>query len=144
MARGCRAVASLLRQRAMGIRRARPDAPPRSQHQRCRDRQKRPPLSLGRTWSKAGRCSGTGRECVLSSELAWLCARVLLLSPCGRGRIASTDAIRVRGYGLTIGRAPDPLPQGERERISVAAEFQERGGSITLPPFALRGRPWTA
>jgi hypothetical protein len=28
------------------------------------------------------------------------------LSPCGRGRIASTDAIRVRGYGLSIERNP--------------------------------------
>src|SRR5258705_7206418 len=31
-------------------------------------------------------------------------------SPIGRGRIASTDAIRVRGYCLTIGRTPSPQP----------------------------------
>ena len=32
------------------------------------------------------------------------------LSPCGRGRIASLDAIRVRGYGLTIDLNPSPQP----------------------------------
>src|SRR5882672_8738933 len=36
------------------------------------------------------------------------------LSPCGRGRIASPDAIRVRGYGLTIDRAPSPQPSPTR------------------------------
>ena len=36
------------------------------------------------------------------------------LSPCGRGRIASIDAIRVRGYALTIDRnlSPQPSPTG--------------------------------
>ena len=31
-------------------------------------------------------------------------------SPIGRGRIASFDAIRVRGYSLTIDRNPSPQP----------------------------------
>src|SRR5665647_2353402 len=30
--------------------------------------------------------------------------------PCGRGRIASSDAIRVRGYALTIDLNPSPQP----------------------------------
>ncbi|MEA2921246.1 MAG: hypothetical protein QOF07_1209 [Bradyrhizobium sp.] len=35
-------------------------------------------------------------------------------SPCGRGRIASTDVIRVRGYGLSIDRDPSPQPSPTR------------------------------
>src|SRR3954453_7311650 len=45
-------------------------------------------------------------------------ARVRPTSPhCGRGRIASSDAIRVRGCGVSMDLAPhpNPLPQGERE-----------------------------
>src|ERR1700731_2591470 len=34
----------------------------------------------------------------------------LHLSPCGRGRIASVDAIRVRGYAFTIDLNPSPQP----------------------------------
>src|ERR1700704_4892843 len=65
MARRRRPVVSLLRQRAVGIRRTRPDAPPRREHQRHRNCGKGPPLSLGSTWAAAGRCAGTGREPVL-------------------------------------------------------------------------------
>jgi len=36
------------------------------------------------------------------------------LSPCGRGRIASSDAIRVRGYALSIGLPPSPQPSPTR------------------------------
>src|SRR5713101_5154947 len=36
------------------------------------------------------------------------------LSPCGRGRIASTDAIRVRGYALSIDLNPSPQPSPTR------------------------------
>jgi len=43
------------------------------------------------------------------------------LSPCGRGRIASIDAIRVRGYGLTIDREPSPQPSPTRWRGEFAA-----------------------
>src|SRR5258708_20307706 len=49
------------------------------------------------------------------------------LSPCGRGRIASTDAVRVRGCGIGTARVatphPNPLPQGERELTVVAEAF---------------------
>jgi hypothetical protein len=63
------------------------------------------------------------------------------LSPCGRGigrlrrpflgrtpkrsfgYVASLDAIRVRGFSLSIDLTPhpNPLPQGERERTFIAA-----------------------
>jgi hypothetical protein len=36
------------------------------------------------------------------------------LSPCGRGRIASSDAIRVRGCGLSIDLNPSPQPSPTR------------------------------
>jgi hypothetical protein len=36
------------------------------------------------------------------------------LSPCGRGRIASSDAIRVRGYGPSIDLNPSPQPSPTR------------------------------
>src|SRR3984885_9176359 len=39
-----------------------------------------------------------------------LSARSLYLSPCGRGRIASLDAIRMRGCDLSLGRNPLYLP----------------------------------
>ena len=61
-------VASFLRQRAVGVRRARPDAPPRSQHQRHRDYRAGSPLPLGRSRPKAGGCRGIGRESVLKSR----------------------------------------------------------------------------
>src|ERR1700693_2202311 len=38
----------------------------------------------------------------------------LHLSPCGRGRIASSDAIRVRGYFLSIDLNPSPQPSPAR------------------------------
>src|SRR6478752_2358160 len=41
-------------------------------------------------------------------------AKARYLSPCGRGRIASPDAIRVRGYALTIDRDPSPQPSPTR------------------------------
>src|SRR5207248_11667987 len=37
-------------------------------------------------------------------------ARIRHLSPCGRGRIALPDAIRVRGYGLSRDLDPSPQP----------------------------------
>src|ERR1700688_4370861 len=44
------------------------------------------------------------------------------LSPCGRGRIASSDAIGVRGGGTGTTRVdppPQPSPRGERERTAI-------------------------
>src|SRR5665213_4584153 len=38
----------------------------------------------------------------------------LHLAPCGRGRIASPDAIRVRGCDLSLGRNPSPQPSPTR------------------------------
>src|SRR6476659_1650532 len=46
-------------------------------------------------------------------ESAYARKRVYL-SPCGRGRIASTDAIRVRDYALSIDRDPSPQPSATR------------------------------
>jgi hypothetical protein len=45
-------------------------------------------------------------------------ARSLHLSPCGRGRIASLDAIRVRGCGLTI-LYHSPQPSGDYPRLDL-------------------------
>ena len=61
----------------------------------------------------------------------------LHLSPCGRGRIASLDAIRVRGYGLTIGCTPhpNPLPQGERELAATAFADQSH---LTMHQIIIR------
>src|ERR1700684_3962382 len=47
-----------------------------------------------------------------------LSARSLYLSPCGRGRIASLDAIRVRGCDLSLGRNPSPQPSKSDLRSS--------------------------
>src|SRR2546423_504099 len=41
-------------------------------------------------------------------------ARIRHLSPCGRGRIASSDAIRVRGYSLSRDLDPSPQPSPTR------------------------------
>src|ERR1700730_13829856 len=60
------------------------------------------------------------RECERVSEIGCLKkiksahARTRHLSPCGRGRIASSDAIRVRGYALTIDLNPSPPPSPTR------------------------------
>jgi hypothetical protein len=57
----------------------------------------------------------------LGRFVAWFVAKTgprcsCYLSPRGRGRIA-LDAIRVRGYSLSIGRAPSPKPtRGESAR----------------------------
>jgi hypothetical protein len=63
-----------------------------------------------------------------------ICARApaRYLSPCGRGRIALTDAIRVRGYALSIDVTPlpNPLPQGERELTAVAGTSMVHFGWI--------------
>src|SRR5271167_3630392 len=63
---------------------------------------------------------------------------LLHLSPCGRGRIASLDAIRVRGYGLSI------------EPLTPTLSHKGRGGAPSLlwqidlrralPPRRLHGR----
>jgi hypothetical protein len=47
---------------------------------------------------------------------------VLHLSPCGRGRIASPDAIRVRGCALSIDRDPSPT-RGEGAHRHAACEM---------------------
>jgi hypothetical protein len=55
----------------------------------------------------------------------FVAASKIFTSPIGRGRIASKEAIRVRGYVLTWNRAPSPgamrrpLPAGERWNISL-------------------------
>src|ERR1700689_5706863 len=59
---------------------------------------------------------------VANSLGIWLVVRFLSapvgsslhLSPCGRGRIASLDAIRVRGCDLSLGRNPSPQPSPTR------------------------------
>jgi hypothetical protein len=59
------------------------------------------------------------------------------LSPCGRGRIASTDAIRVRGYGPSIGRAPSPIEVGYirlRQFDMPNSGKPELGGRGSAPP----------
>src|ERR1700690_2406172 len=43
-----------------------------------------------------------------------LSARSLYLFPCGRGYVASLDAIRVRGCDLSLGRNPSPQPSPPR------------------------------
>src|SRR5260221_4776442 len=54
-------------------------------------------------------------------------ANARCLSPCGRGRIASRDAIRVRGGRIGTARVdPRPLPQGERELTAGAATSMNR------------------
>src|SRR5258708_28607930 len=68
------------------------------------------------------------------------------LSPCGRGRIASTDAVRVRGCGIGTARVatphPNPLPQGERELTVVAEAFAplkaSRNIRAPIPTTSLR------
>ena len=65
-------------------------------------------------WRRIYCAQGRGRG-VISSPL-----------PFGRGRIASLDAIRVRGLGLSIDRDPSPQP---RERASLASDpASGRGG----------------
>ncbi len=59
-------VASLLRQRAVGVRRARPDAPARGLDQRHRDRREGSPLPLAGAGPAACRCAGIGGESVLN------------------------------------------------------------------------------
>src|ERR1700733_2878819 len=68
MAGGVWPMAPLLCQRAMGIRRAWPDAPARGQHQRHRDRRKRPPFPLDRARTSACRCTGLERKSVLTAS----------------------------------------------------------------------------
>src|ERR1700684_1563850 len=63
---------------------------------------------------------------VANSLGIWLVVRFLSapvgsslhLSPCGRGRIASLDAIRVRGCDLSLGRNPSPQPSKSELRSS--------------------------
>ena len=54
-----------LRQRAVGVRQARPDAPPRGQHQRHCDCRKRSPLPLACAGSAARGCAGLERKSIL-------------------------------------------------------------------------------
>jgi hypothetical protein len=62
VARRCRAVASLLRQRAVGVRRTWPDAAARGQHQRYHHQGERAPLPLAGAGAASGRCCRLGRE----------------------------------------------------------------------------------
>src|SRR3954451_17210584 len=71
-------------------------------------------------------------------------------SHCGRGRIASSDAIRVRGCGVSmdLDPHPNPLPQGERELTAAADKSTShpersllRNGEAT---FARRGVDWVS
>src|SRR3984885_14866935 len=63
---------------------------------------------------------------VANSLGTWLVVRFLsapvgsslYLFPCGRGRIASLDAIRVRGCDLSLGRNPSPQPSKSELRSS--------------------------
>src|ERR1700726_2575582 len=66
------------------------------------------------------------------------------LSPCGRGRIASSDAIRVRGYGLSRDLNPSPQPSPTRgegahhrcEDIHVSIEVDCFTEPVIERPFA--------
>src|SRR3984885_16110549 len=96
MARRCRAVASFLRQRAMGVRRTWPEAPPRSQHQRCCDRGKGPPLSLGRTGAAARGCCGVG---------GWSVLKILSVAPANAGPIRREFSFEARWATTSLNHA---------------------------------------
>src|SRR4051812_50161837 len=66
MARCERPVVPLLRQRAVGVRRARPDAAARGLDQRHYDCGEGPAVSLAGTGAAAGGCGGVGDGSVLS------------------------------------------------------------------------------
>ena len=91
-----------------------------------------------------------GRE--RSNVRATICARANArhLSPCGRGRIASTDAIRVRGCALSRDLDPSPQPsptRGEGGLTAFAAtpmfHFESRQKERGWPGTGerARGRP---
>ena len=63
-------------------------------------------ISSGCLKFRIGRFSAESSAALLASRAA----DTLHLSPCGRGRIASPDAIRVRGFAPPIDRDPHPNP----------------------------------
>src|SRR5664279_343865 len=64
--------------------------------------------------SAQARATSSGDGVALIFTTISLRSRLLHLSPCGRGRIASRDAIRVRGCDLSLGRNPSPQPSPTR------------------------------
>ncbi len=64
--------------------------------------------------SAQARARSSGEGVTLMFTVVSLSPRLLHLSPCGRGRIASLDAIRVRGCDLSLGRNPSPQPSPTR------------------------------
>src|SRR5262245_56736031 len=86
MARCRWAVAPLLRQRAVGVRRAWPDAPARGEHQRYRDRRERPALPLARTGPATDRRAGIERQPILTNRALFSLSFSVAPAPITTGR----------------------------------------------------------
>src|ERR1700676_261942 len=80
----------------MGVRRTWPDAPPRSQHQRCCDRGKGPPLSLGARGAAARGCCGLG---------GWSVFKILSVAPANAGPIRREFSFEARCATTSLNHA---------------------------------------
>src|SRR5689334_7287412 len=108
-------MASLLRQRAVGVRRARPDAPARGQYQRCEDRREGSPLPLACAGPAARRRAGAGRESVVAGtkiERAYFSPRPLAGEAGSHAakRNAILSASPTRNVFAEAAPHPNPLP----------------------------------
>src|SRR5437762_12723369 len=113
---------------AVGVRRGRPDAPARGQHQRCRHCRTGSPVSLGRAGTTADRRRRIGRESVLGWAVSKpVAGRAALLPVLGEvfrahGYEGATLALITEATGLGKGSLYHFFPGGKAQMAAAVLD----------------------